>query len=104
GTVIATANIGGIGTPQFTGIAAGPGGTVYVTGWNAYGGFTETRPPFGPPGATGGQPAFVQAIAADLSPYIYAVTFRTATSGSGYKPSAITVDSSGAAYVTGQLD
>jgi hypothetical protein len=103
GTLSVSATIGGNGSPQLTGIAAGPGGTVYITGWTPFTGLEETRPPFGPPGATGGQPAFVQAITADLSAYIYAVTFRTSSGSSGFKPAAIAVDSSGAAYVTGQM-
>src|SRR5438105_8719389 len=71
GSLLFSTSLGGIGTLQLGGIAVDPAGNIYVAGFNAYGGFPTTRPPFARPGVTAGAPAFVAAIAADTSRFIY---------------------------------
>ena len=99
GTLVASTTIGGNGSIVMNGIAVDPFSNIYITGWNAYGGFPQTSGAFGPPPGAAGM-AFVQAIAADFSRYIYAGAFAQASDGS-ITPEAIAVDAAGAAYITG---
>src|SRR6266850_543622 len=99
GSMLFSTSLGGLGSVATTGIAVDPASNIYVTGYNAYGDFPTTRPPFAKPGVTGGPPAFVAAIAADTSRFLYFVEFRLG--GDMFQPTALAVDRTGAAYVLG---
>ena len=99
GTLLLSTSLGGVGSVSLGGIAVDPAGNIYVTGGNTYGGFPTTRPPFARPGVTSGPPAFVAAIAADTSHFIYFVEF--VEGGERFQPTALAVDRTGAAYVFG---
>jgi Beta-propeller repeat len=99
GALLFSTSLGGVGSVQLGGIAVDPAGNIYVGGFNAYGGFPTTRPPFAKPGVTAGPPAFVAAIAADTSRFLYFVEFLL--SGGTFQPTALAVDRTGAAYVYG---
>jgi len=99
GTLLFSTSLGGVGSVAVGGIAVDPAGNIYVTGSNAYGGFPTTRPAFAKPGVTSGSPAFVAAIAADMSRFIYFVEFLLGADP--FQPTALAVDRTGAAYVFG---
>jgi hypothetical protein len=99
GTLLFSTSLGGVGSVAVGGIAVDPAGNIYVTGSNAYGGFPTTRPAFAKPGVTSGSPAFVAAIAADTSRFIYFVEFLLGADP--FQPTALAVDRTGAAYVFG---
>jgi len=99
GSMLFSTSLGGLGSVATTGIAVDPASNIYVTGYNAYGDFPTTRPPFAKPGVTGGPPAFLAAIAADISRFLYFVEFRLG--GDMFQPTALAVDRTGAAYVLG---
>ena len=99
GTLLLSTSLGGVGSVSLGGIAVDPAGNIYVTGGNTYGGFPTTGPPFARPGVTSGPPAFVAAIAADTSHFIYFVEF--VEGGERFQPTALAVDRTGAAYVFG---
>ena len=102
GQVLFSSTMGGNGTVSPTGVAVDPAGNIYVTGWSVFRDFRATRPPFAQPGVTDGFPAFVEAIAADTSRYLYVVEFLTGGDGA-FRPVGIAVDKTGAAYVTGKV-
>jgi Big-like domain-containing protein/beta-propeller repeat-containing protein len=99
GAMLYSSNVGARGSVEVGGIAVDPVGNIYVTGWNVYGGFPTTRPPFARPGVTSGYPVVVEVIAADFSRFIYVATFLSG--GDVFRPTGIAVDRTGAAYVTG---
>jgi len=99
GSMLFSTSLGGLGSVATTGIAVDPASNIYVTGYNAYGDFPTTRPPFAKPGVTGGPPAFLAAIAANTSRFLYFVEFRLG--GDMFQPTALAVDRTGAAYVLG---
>ena len=99
GAIVFSTSLGGVGSVAVAGIGVDGAGNIYVTGYNAYGGFPTTRAPFAKPGVTDGAPAYVAAIAADTSRFIYFVEFRLG--GDTFQPTAIAVDGTGAAYVLG---
>ena len=99
GTLVASTTIGGNGTIEMTGIAVDAASNVYITGWNAYDFFPRTAGALGPPTGVSAQ-AFVQAIAADFSRYIYAAQLAGGNDGM-IMPQGIAVDATGAAYVAG---
>ena len=99
GTLVASTTIGGNSTVEMNGIAIDSAANIYITGYAVYDGLPNTPGAFGPPAGTAGT-AFVQAIAADFSRYIYAGAFTDSNEGSVI-PHAIAVDATGAAYVTG---
>ena len=84
-----------------TALTADAAGNFYVAGWNAYGGFPSTVPTVSRPGAQQGMPVFVQAIAADGSRFIYALTINPGGDAS-FRPEGIAADPTGAAYLTGK--
>src|SRR5438132_2385474 len=99
GAIVFSTSLGGVGSVAVAGIGVDGAGNIYVSGYNAYGGFPTTRAPFAKPGVTDGAPAYVAAIAADTSRFIYFVEFRLG--GDTFQPTAIAVDGTGAAYVLG---
>ncbi|PYM24538.1 MAG: hypothetical protein DMD78_08645 [Candidatus Rokuibacteriota bacterium] len=102
GQVLFSSTVGGNGSVFPTGVALDPAGNIYVTGWGVFHDFRATRPPFAQPGVTDGFPAFIEAIAADTSRYLYVVEFLTGGDGA-FRPVGIAVDAAGAAYVTGKV-
>jgi hypothetical protein len=100
GDLLFLSGIGGAGSPQHAGLAVDPAGNIYLAGFSPHGEFPLTRPPFARPGAPPALPAFVLAIAADLSRFVY---FVEITSGN-FVPTALAVDRSGAVYLTGVAD
>jgi hypothetical protein len=100
GQVLGGVSMGGTGSVVPIAIAVDPGGNVYVTAWNAYGGFPTTTT-FAKPGVTGGFPVVVEAIAADFSRFLWVGQFLTGGDGD-FQPAAIAVDAAGGVYLTGQ--
>src|SRR5437773_1523882 len=79
------------------GVGIDPAGNIYATAWDVYAGFPLTRPPYAIPGGGGTFITVVEAIAADLSRFVYVVEFQTGS----LEASGLAVDRAGAAYVTG---
>jgi Beta-propeller repeat len=100
GELLLLTSIGGAGSAQLGGFAIDPAGNMYATGFSAYDNFPTTRPPFAKAGAPAAMPAFVVAVAADLTRFLY---FVEITSGN-FQPQGIAADASGAVYVTGTAD
>ena len=100
GQLLGGFSMGGTGSVAPIAIAVDPSGNVYLTAWNAYGGFPTTTT-FAKPGVTGGFPVVVEAIAADFSRFLWIDQFQTGGDGD-FVPTALAVDSAGAVYITGQ--
>jgi len=101
GSMLFATSMGGVGSVATGGIALDGAGNIYATAWNTYGGFPLTHPAFSTPSGAGGFHTVVEAIAADTSRFLYVVEFQTG--GFFFAPSAIAVDRSGGAYVTGTI-
>ena len=96
--VVASTFLGGTGDDEGTGVALGPGGDVFVTGFTGSPHFPTTRGAAQPTFHGGGHDAFV----ARLTPALTALVYSTYLGGSGFDlGQAIAVDPSGSAYVTG---
>jgi hypothetical protein len=92
-------SMGGTGSVELGGIAIDPSGNIYATASNALGGFPLTREAFFTPAGFRGFHTVVEAIAADLTTFLYVVEFQTG--GDVFRPRGIAADRFGAAYVTG---
>ena len=97
GSLLFSTSMGGTGSVTPGGIAIDAAGNIYATGWDVYGGFPLTRPAYGVPGGGGTFLTVVEAIAADLSRFLYAVQFQTGS----LEALGLAVDRGGSAYVTG---
>ena len=97
GSLLFSTSMGGTGSVTPGGIGIDPAGNIYATAWDVYAGFPLTRPPYAIPGGGGTFITVVEAIAADLSRFVYVVEFQTGS----LEASGLAVDRAGAAYVTG---
>ena len=97
GSLLFSTSMGGVGSVTPGGIGIDAVGNIYATAWDVYGGFPLTRPPYATPGGGGTFLTVVEAIAADLSRFLYVVEFQTGS----LDPRGLAVDRAGAAYVTG---
>src|SRR5436190_49923 len=97
GSLLFSTSMGGTGSVTPGGIGIDPAGNIYATAWDVYAGFPLTRPPYAIPGGGGTFLTVVEAIAADLSRFVYVVEFQTGS----LEASGLAVDRAGAAYVTG---
>jgi len=101
GSLVFGTSMGGFGSAVPGGIAIDGAGNIYATAWDVYGGFPLTGPAFATPAGAGGFHTVVEAIAADTSRFLYVREFQTGNSF--FNPRGITVDRTGAAYVTGTI-
>src|SRR5205814_8766207 len=96
GSLLFSTSMGGTGSVTPGGIGIDPAGNIYATAWDVYAGFPLTRPPYAIPGGGGTFITVVEAIAADLSRFLYVVELQTGS----LAPWGLAVGRAGAAYVT----
>ncbi|HEY3097557.1 MAG TPA: Ig-like domain-containing protein [Methylomirabilota bacterium] len=97
GSLLFSTSMGGTGSVTPGGIGIDAAGNIYATAWDVYSGYPLTRQPYAILGGSGTFIAVVEAIAADLSRFLYVVEFQTGS----LEPTGLAVDRAGAAYVTG---
>jgi len=96
-TVIATAVVGGSGNDYLLGLAVGPSGNIFITGFTSNSGsFAPDRVVFGNSGF--GYDVFVTKLSSDLSQHLGTAIL---TSSLDDKPGGLTFDSSGNVIVAG---
>jgi hypothetical protein len=102
-TLLYSSFAGGNCSQRATAIAVDGAGNFYVAGeGSSTGGLPSTRAPFQPASGTPSPfPAWIQAVAADFSRYLYAVLIL-GQDGGRIEPTAIAAGGDGNAYLTGR--